>query len=409
MIRERRITQFGYVPGARQTVELPKDAVFHQLQFSMLGDLDIINGAAPTATTLLPGFPFTLIQNLRVIRNGSDVVWQGTGAMLAKEHLYLNNSSPQARIQNYGNSSGGGFAAGTIVTAVTDGVTIPANSEGIAENAALFATATSANNTVRTRFSGLAELWFQLGSVDSNFWSTLVDARVLASFVIEVTWAQLTDVMVLGAQSTASISMNMAILSYDQDNVTPGEAFGTYKRTQQAISQAQWGSSGIQYLLSRGNLYQGIIFQTQAYKTGLTNPRPEQNVITEFFNRINTNYFLRDTTFLSLQGKNRDDGNLCLPYQAQSGSPRGFAYLNFVSVGDRISELVQTYTMDQFDLSLSIAAVGAAENGANDPAFQPVINILTQEVIPGKGVSPNASQGSQAGSTSRTSASPGGR
>lgn len=408
MIRERRITSLNYTPGARQTVELPKDAVYHQLQFDVQGQVDVTYGAGPADTSFLPGFPFSLIQNLRVIRNGSDVLWQGSGQMLAKEHLYLNCTPPMARIQDGGDSVGG-YSLGAICTSVVNGITVPANADGIAENAAVFTDNSGANRVVRTNFSGLMELWFQLGSVDSNFWATLVDSRVLASFVVEITWAPLADVLIAGGDGVAAITASVGVLSYDQDNVKPGEPFGTYKRTMQNVAQAQWGSSGVQYLLSRGNLFQGIIFQCLAYKNGLTGPRPEQAVIREIYNRINTNYFLRDTTFQALQGKNRNDGGLTLPYQTGSGSPRGFAYLNYVSVGDRISELVQTYTMDQFDLSLNMAAVGDAENGANDPARQPIINILTQEVIPGKGVSPNASQGAQAGSISRTSASPGGR
>lgn len=406
MIRERRLATVSYVSGARVPTEISKDAVFHQFQISLKGQLTSVNAAGSSANTFYQGFPFSLIDQVRLIRNGSDTVWQGSGKMMAKECFFLNGAAPHARI--CAGSASGYLGTGNVYTASVSGITVlPANSEGIAENSAKFVDAGTASTTIYTDFECLLELWLQLGGADEKWWTTLLDARPLSSFVFEITWARVADVILAGTNATLSISATADILSYDQDGVKEGQDFGTYKRSMQQISNATYGSTGVQYLLSRGNLFQGILFETLAFKAASSSIlEPENGVIASFQNRINTNYYLRDTAFQDLQRKAKNDNEITYPYGTGTGSPRGFAYLNLLGVGNRASELVQTYTMDQYDLSLNLNALAAAQNGTTTAATQPQINILTQEVIPGKGVAPNLPQGAQNGSVARTNAQP---
>lgn len=400
MIRERKLSTLQYVAGGVSQVELPKDAVYHQFQLSLSGQASIAYGVGPSASTFIPGFPFNLIKQIRLVRNGSDVVWQGSGKMLAAENLILNRQHPRSRI--YADSNG------AILSATVNGVTVPANSEGIGERAAQFQDTPVASTTVVTDFDAQLEMYLQLGCVDDKWWSTLLDARPLSSFVMEITWENSANVIVAGTTGVVSIlNTQIALSSYDQDNVSMNQNFGTFKRSQQSLTSMQYQGTGQQFLLPRGNFYAGMILETLSQKNAgaIQNVAiPEQAVIAAITNRINTNYFLRQSDFKVLQGKNKADLGTSSPFQCSSGSPRGLAYLGYTTVGDRVSELIPTFTFDTFDLLLDLG--NGTENGPVAAGAIPTINVFLQEVIPGRSIAPNAPQGAFAGSNRRTSAQP---
>src|SRR5262245_44401135 len=103
MIRERQIQSTALTTaalGSTVLLDLPRDCVYHLLQLSLIAATYTEDQAAMTGTgsSFEANFPFSLIRNIRLIRNGSDVVWQGSGPQLAKEHYYLNNAAPWARL-----------------------------------------------------------------------------------------------------------------------------------------------------------------------------------------------------------------------------------------------------------------------------------------------------------------------
>lgn len=421
MIRERRLSSPAYNPGSTILVELPKDCVYHQIQVNIDGQLATTygSGSRVSDTLLAEGFPFNTVARLRLIRNGSDVVWQGSGKQLAKEMLYLNGRFPFARIWFDGTTGSGTGTAYAILTKSIMGITVPANSEGIGANNVVFNDTAAASVVSKIDFRGMLELWLQLG-VDDNYYTTLVDARPLASFSLEITWANLADFAVAGVTgSTGALTMptyNCSIQSYDQDNVKLGVAFGTFKRQSFQPPGTAFGSSQLQALLPRGNLYYGVIFEALATKSSSSTAgdailtgiqQPGNDIITEIQNRINSNYQLRDVFFRDLQAKNRNDGLVpSSPFDVDASGPLGWACLYFPCTGDSIKELVGTYTMDQFDLLLSTAAASGGQDG-NVYTGNPTINLLTMEVIPGRSVSQSAARGAFAGSISATSAKPG--
>jgi hypothetical protein len=418
MIRERRIANPTFTAGGQVLVELPKDAVYHQIQIEIDGQFKALygSGTRTTDTTLAEGFPFNTISKLRLIRNGSDVVWQGSGKQLAKESMVLNGQFPFARIWSDSASGSGTFSTpGNILTKSVQGVTIPANSEGIGSNNAAFNDTATASVSALFDFRAVLEMWLQLG-VDDSYFASLVDARPLASYALEITWANLTDFAIAGTTNSganvATLSMpsyNCSIQSYDQDNVKLGVPFGTFKRASFQPPGLSYSASGVQALLPRGNLYYGILIETLGYKSaGLsTIAQPGNDILGEIQNRINSNYYLRDVFFRDLQAKNRNDGRCQYnPYDVWGSGPLGWAHLYFPSTGDSIKECVGTYTMDQFDLLLNINASSGAGDG-NSYSNSPVINLLTQELIPGKSVSQSSARGAYAGSISATSAKPG--
>ena len=61
---------------------------------------------------------------------------------------------------------------------------------------------------------------------------------------------------------------------------------------------------------------------------------------------------------------------------------------------------------DVFDILITTQAIGSATNGVTTGATLPIIDILTQEVIPGVSVGAGAPQGAQNGSIGKTSAKP---
>lgn len=402
MIRERQLATLAYSAGQTQTVDLPRDAVYHMLQVSMLaGSVVSTQGAMGTGGTFESNFPFSLIRNLRLIRNGSDVVFQGSGAQLAKEHYYLNSVAPFARL--YTSSAN----VETLRTATVRGITVPANADGINANGGGFTIPTNAGSTATVLFDLQMELWLQMGPEDAYF-GTLVDARPLASFQLEVTWATSAQVVIPGTDETVVISGNLNVLSIDQDNIQINEPFGTFKRSTLSLSNLAYGSNNQQVLLPRGNFFHGVQFQTRAFKSASTViSAPENAVIGEMDNRINSNFSLRRTTFQQLQAKNLSDyGGRSSPYQTAGGMPQGFAYLYYPVAGDKSAELVPTYTMDQFDFQLTLQAIGSAQNGATTEATNPQIDLLIEEVIPGVNVGAAAPRGAQAGSLRATSAKP---
>lgn len=402
MIRERQIQSLAYAAGQQQTVDLPRDAVYHMIQLQCLGGAVVsTQGAMGTGGTFEAAFPFSLLEEIRVIRNGSDVVFQGSGAQLAKEHYYLNTTAPFARL--YTSASN----VETLRTATVRGITVPANSDGISANGGGFTIPTAANSSATVLFDMQVELWFQLGPEDAYFVS-LVDARPLATFQLQVRYAATNQLVIPGTAETVAITANFAVLSYDQDNLAINQPFGTFKRSSQTYANFAYGSSNQQILLPRGNFYQGIIMSTRAYKASSTViPAPENAVLGQILNRINTNYQLRQTTFQSLQAKNLSDyGGRAQPYQTAQGMPQGWAYLYYPVAGDKAAELVPTFTMDTFDLLITAQALTAAQNGVTTAATLPVIDLLIEEVIPGVSVSKNAPQGAMAGSIARTSAKP---
>jgi len=413
MIRERRLNSPVFTPGQVVSVELPKDAVYHQIQIQLNGKLAIAYGAAAGAsvnTQIAEGFPFSLISKIRLIRNGSDVVFQGTGKQLAKEQLYLNQRFPFARM--YFDTTTTTGTPNALLTKTVNGLTVPSNSEGIGSNNATFSDTASVSAINVIDFQCLLEMWLQLG-VDDAYYTTLVDSRPLASFVLEITWANTTEYVVAGSQNAVTAvvtpSVSASIQSYDQDNIQAGIAFGTFKRASFQPPGIGFNSGNTQALLPRGNLYLGIIMETLGLKAaGLaTIAQPGNDIMGEIQNRINSNYLLRDVFFKDLQAKNRNEGMVpTSPYDSWGAAPLGWAYLFFPSTGKTIKELVSSFTMDQFDLLLSTNNTSGAGDG-NVYSGTPTVNLLTQEVIPGRSVSASSARGAFAGSAVSTSAKPG--
>lgn len=405
MFRQRQIASIPYQAGQVTRARLPNDAVYHQLQFAIYGGtVTSTFTTGPTGPQFESQFPFSLIRDMRIIRNGSDVVWQGSGGQLAKEHLYLNNAPPQARLYNVSAN------VETLLTATVRGVVVPANPWGIAANVAEFVGATVVSDTrVSAQFDMQAEMWFQLPLDGRAATNTLVDARKLATFDVEITWADPSAVIIPGTNNTLNvIACTLQILSTDQDNVSTKEDFGTFKRSSFQYSSNPYGSSNQQIMLPRGNFFYGMLLQTRAYKTGSTTIlRPENNVLGSIQNRINTNFQLRTMNFAQLQAKNvSDGGGRQLTYGSAGGAAQGWAAIEYTSSLDNPGELIATYVTDVFDLLLEYQAIGQASNGATTGATNPVLDILTQEVIPGVTVSDQAPQGAINGSIAATSAKP---
>jgi hypothetical protein len=254
------------------------------------------------------------------------------------------------------------------------------------------------------------ELWFQL-PVDKYF-TTLVESRSLSSFQIEVTWEQVANYLIVGSNSggnaVATMTVNCSVMSYDQDNLKQGLAFGTFKRSGQTPPSLAYNSTGQQFLLSRGNLFYGVLIEALGTKSaGLsTIQRPGNDILTEIVNRLNTNYYLRDVFWRDLQAKNRNDQALYSPYDTWGALALGWGWLKYPITGDKLKELIQTFSYDTFDLLFSTAATSGTGDG-NTYSGTPTINLLTQEVIPGRSVAAGAPRGAYAGSIAATSAKPG--
>lgn len=403
MIRQRQINSASFSAGNISVIDLPRDAVYHMIQLSCFGGSWVsVQGAMGTGPALDSSFPFSLIRNLRLIRNGSDVVFQGSGAQLAKEHYYLNKASPFARLYT--------LAANveTLRTATVRGITVPANADGICANGGGFAVPDAPASSATLLFDFEMELWLQIGPEDA-YYGTLLDARTLASFQLEITWATTASISIAGTANTSdTVTASVAITSIDQDNLSTKENFGTFKRSTIQQSQIPYNSSNFQILLPRGNFFHGIQIQTRAQKASSTVVLfPDDGVLGQVNNRINSNYSLRTFNFNQLQAINMSDsGGRPQPWSTAQGMPQGFAYLYYPSATNQGSELVPTYVMDQFDLQVSTNAIGSAQNGVTTASTNPTIDLLLEEVIPGVDIGSAAPRGSSAGSLARTSAKP---
>lgn len=404
-VRERQLGTAQFQSGGLTIIDVPRDAVFHWFSLScMAGTFQSVQGGSGTGPTLESNFPFSLIRQLRVIRNGSDVVWQGSGAQLAKEAYYLNKSHPFARLYTVSGQTE------TLRTATVRGITVPANPQGIGSNCGGFTTPNAPDATATIYFDCQTDLWFQMGAEDA-YYATLVDARKLASFQIEITWANVADLVALAgtANTSYAVSATFQLLSIDQDNMAVDNSFGTFKRSTLNYNNFQYGSQNNQVILNRGNFYQGVIWQTRAFKNGLsaTVPQPENNVISTLENRINTNFSLRKVNFNQLQAKNvADAGGRQNAFATAQGEPQGWAQLGYISAGQTATEMVPTYVMDMFDVQVSVNASATQQNGTVASNTQPLIDLLMQEVIPGVSVGGAAPRGSQNGSINPTSAKP---
>lgn len=403
MIRQRQINSVSYSSGNISTIDLPRDAVYHMIQLSVFAATWVsVQGAMGTGPALEANFPFSLLRNVRLIRNGSDVVFQGSGPQLAKEHYYLNKSAPFARLYTVSSN------VETLRTATTRGVTVPANSDGLNACGGGFTVPDAPASSTTLYFDMEMELWLQIGPEDV-FYGTLLDARTLASFQLEITWATTASISIAGTANTSdTVTCSLAITSIDQDNLSTKENFGTFKRSTLSQSQIPYGSSNFQTLLPRGNFFHGIIFQTQAYKASSTVVLfPENDVLSSVINRINSNYQLRAFNFNQLQAINMSDGGgRAQPWSTAKGHPQGWAYLYYPSASNEGNELIPTYVMDQFDVQLTTQAIGSSSNGVTTASTNPTINMLLEEVIPGVDIGAAAPKGSFAGSKARTSAKP---
>lgn len=406
MFRERQLGSVAYAAGQVTRTRLPNDAVYHQLQFAIQGgSVSSTFGISPTGPTFDSTFPFCLIRDMRIIRNGSDIVFQGSGRQLQYEHMMLNSSAPLGRIYNTTAN------VETLLTGTSRGVTIPANSDGIMANVVQFqGTSTASVTQVSAQFDMQMEMWFQL-NVDgtSSSTNTLVDSRKLSTFDLEITWADPTTFIVPGTNNTANvITANMSILSIDQDNVKVNEDFGTFKRSAFQYANIPYGASNQQIPLSRGNFWYGMLFDTRAFKANSTVvPQYDNGLVANILNRLNTNFLLRQSDFKALQAKNVSDNNgRTSPYDVAGRGPQGRAAIQYTATLDNPGEMIPTYVTDVFDLILTTSAIGAAQNGVTTAATLPIIDILTQEVIPGVTVAANAPQGASAGSIGKTSAKP---
>jgi hypothetical protein len=402
-IRERQLNSVTFSEGGTVLVDLPRDACFHLLQIScMAGTISSVFAGTPTGAILTNGFPFNLMRNLRLIRNGSDVVWQGSGEQLAKEHYYLNNRHPQARL--YTSTAAG---AETLLLGTSRGSVVPAISDGIGSNVSEFLTSTTGTGTQTTYFDLQVEMWLQMGNTGDAALNTLVDARKLATYQLEITWANESAIVIPGTDNTDNVfAGTFNILSIDQDNIPVDVDFGTFKRSAQQYSSFQYGSNNNQVNLPRGNFYHGIILSSKAYKAGSTViPRPENNVIGTIDNRINSNFSLRKSDFRQYQAKNvSNNGGRASVYALGQGQPQGWAMIEYTSAAETAGEMVNTYTFDQFDLGVNINAITACNNGSTTAASLPTMELLIEEVIPGVSASRAAPQGAFAGSMAKSSA-----
>lgn len=403
MIRERQINSVSYSSGNTSTVDLPRDAVYHMIQLSVYGGTWVsVQGAMGTGPSLDDNFPFSLIRQVRLVRNGSDVVFSGSGAQLAKEHYYLNKSAPFARLYTVSAN------VETLRTATVRGITVPANSDGINACGGGFSVANAPASSTTLYFDFECELWLQLGPEDSWFGS-LLDARQLSSFQLIVDWNTTAAISVAGTANTSdTVTASVAITSIDQDNLSVDEPFGTFKRSTIQQSNIPYSSSNYQILLPRGNFFHGVQFQTRAQKAASTTVLfAENNCLTTVQNRINSNYQLRTFNFPQLQSKNMSDmGGRSQPFSTAQGMPQGWAYLYYPSAANIGSELIPTYVMDQFDLLVSTAALASSQNGVTTASTNPTIDLLLEEVIPGSDIGAAAPRGAAAGSIKRTSAKP---
>lgn len=417
MIRERNIQSLTFTAGTTQVVDLPRDAVFHILQLQVTGYVTNVQGASTgTGCNLADDFPFSLIKNLRLLRNGSDVVHQSSGGLLAKEHYYLNEQFPHARLYTLSSSVETLLLSSAALALGGKGVTVPANSEGIGMTQVSFATTTAAGTTVYVNFEFQVDLYLQMGPGDL-YYGTLVDARRLATFQLVVDWANVTDVVVAGTNNTNTITATGRVLAYDQDNLATDIDFGTFKRSQLSFQNIPYGSSNFQILLPRGNYFHGIVMETLAAKSLSTTVLLHENgVFTTIVNRINSNFQLRNINWEDLQRKNQADGCATPAWGGSRGTPNGSAYMYFPVTGDRASELVPTHVMDQFDLQVSTTAlattsapstgIAGAENGVTTASTNPTINLLLEEVIPGVSLGAGYPSAAMAGSKRATSAKP---
>lgn len=404
MIRERQINSIAFSAGQTNLIDLPRDAVFHWLTLSCFGGSHVsTQGSSGTGPTYDSAYPFSIMRNIRLIRNGSDVIWQGTGAQLAKEHYYLNRTAPFARL--YSTSSN----VETLYTATArTNMTVPANADGINSSCVLFKATDAASSSSTNQFDFQVDLYLQVG-VDDAYIATLVDARPLATFQLEIMWATTAQLFIPGTANTSdAITATVNILSIDQDNMDADQPFGTFKRSSQQYSNIPFNTSNYQVMLPRGNYFFGIQISTFAYKTASTViASPEDAVLSLVDNRINSNFSLRKFAFNQLQAKNVGDyGGRSQPYSSAQGMPQGHAYLYYPVAGQSMAELVATYVMDQFDMQLTTNPIGSAQNGVTTASTNPIINLLLQEVVPGVNVSASAPRGSQSGSSRRTSAKP---
>lgn len=421
MIRERNIQSFTYSAGTSQVLDLPRDAVFHIIQLECTGSVSNVQGASGTQCIFDDCFPFSLLKNIRLLRNGSDVVYQSSGCLLAKEHYYLNEQAPHARLYQQSASIETLLLSSTSGALGAKGATVPANSEGIGMTQVQFASTTGANTTQIVNFDFQVDMYLQMGPADL-YYGTLVDARRLATFQLVLDYANVTDVVIPGVANTNTITATGRVLAYDQDNLATDIDFGTFKRSQLSFSNIPYGSSNFQILLPRGNYWHGIILETLAQKAGSTTVLSHENaVFTTLINRINSNFQLRNFNWEDLQRKNQADGCANLAFSGSRGAPNGSAYLYYPVAGDRGSELVPSHVMDQFDFQVSTgsattqatASGGAAstgingpENGATTASTNPTINFLLEEVIPGVSIGDSYPTGAQAGSKRSTSAKP---
>lgn len=419
MIRERNIQSWTYSAGQSQIVDLPRDAVFHILQIEGSGSVTNVQGASGTGCVFDDAFPFSILKNIRLLRNGSDVVFQGSGPLLAKEHYYLNERFPHARLYRLTAASVEGLLLSSAALALGGkGVTVPANDEGIGMTQVQFATTTSADSTTVVNFDFQMDLYLQMGPED-YYWGTLVDARRLATFQLALDYAAVTDCVIPGTANTNTIACVGRVLAYDQDNLATDTDWGTFKRSQQTYQNIPYGSSNYQVLLPRGNYFHGIIIDTLAAKSVSTTVYAHENaVISSMINRINTNFQLRQDNWEDLQRKNQADGCVASAYTGSRGMPNGSAYLYYPCTGDRAAEMVPTHVMDQFDLLLNLGSstsvtantanpsITGPENGATTSATNPIINMLFEEVIPGVSMGESYPTAAMAGSKRRTSAKP---
>lgn len=418
MIRERVIQNWTFTAGSSSSLDLPRDAVYHIIQIEGTGVFSNVQGAGGTGVVFDDCFPFSILKNIRLLRNGSDVVYQSSGCLLAKEHYFLNETFPHARLYTITNS------VETLLTSATGalalgakGVTVPANAEGLGMSQVEFATANTPSTTITVNFDFQVDLYLQMGPSDV-YYGTLVDARRLATYQLVIDFANVTDFAIPGTTNTNTMTAVGRILSYDQDNVKTDIDWGTFKRSQQGISNIPYGSSNQQIALTRGNYFHGVIVDCLAFKANSTTvPAHENACLVNILNRINTNFQLRNTNFEDLQRKVLADGCAVPAFYGGRGTPNGTGYLYFPCTGDRGAELVPTHVLDLFDLLVQTAsgstvagpgnqAVNGPENGITTASTNPIFNILLEEIIPGVALGDSFPTAAQAGSRRATSAKP---
>jgi hypothetical protein len=355
----RILPSLAYVEGATLSLDIPRDSVYKHIILTLSGSVIVTYSNTPVADDAAT---FSRIVNtIEIVENGSFTIKSVTPYHAHIQQLLATNDFGVRRCSV-------GAAASSYPT-VDAKFTFPTS----------------------TQYSSVREsilVSFENVLAGQGRMETLWDTRGLSSAELKLNCTSFSNLLGYGNTDTPVFSANLFSFTFEtiETQSIPLQAYFAYwkQTTKSASFSAQVSDNLID--INRGNYLQGILLEARdgapGSATTATGRVLSNTLLTNLKLIFNGVQYLQNTTFQTLQDKNRSRYGLNAPYVTNKSLMDGMAYMDLLTpkAGEKFGSLstvqpAMAPDVDQVQLSVSTSSAATYTATAS-------IKIQTLEIVP---------------------------